>query len=76
MACRFALPVSDAAELSVRVNAVPSNTKSMTEWGVRVWTEWASSRAVSLYCISITVLAMYLQYQLFPKVHIIYLLHS
>ena len=47
MACRFALPVSDAAELSVRANAVPSNTKSMTEWGVRVWTEWASSRAVS-----------------------------
>ena len=45
MACRFALPVSDAAELSVRANAVPSNTKSMTEWGVRVWTEWASSRA-------------------------------
>ena len=32
MACRFALPVSDAAELSVRANAVPSNTKSMTEW--------------------------------------------
>ena len=47
MACRFALPVSNAAELSVRANAVPSNTKSMTEWGVRVWTEWASSRAVS-----------------------------
>ena len=46
MACRFALPVSDAAELSVRPNAVPSNTKSMTEWSVRVWTEWASSRAV------------------------------
>ena len=47
MACRFSLPVSDASELSVRANAVPSNTKSMTEWGVRVWTEWASSRAVS-----------------------------
>ena len=62
MACRFALPVSDAAELSVRVNAVPSNTKSMTEWGVRR----ARARAR----------AMYLQYQLFPKVHIIYLLHS
>ena len=32
MASCFALPVSDAAELSVRANAVPSNTKSMTEY--------------------------------------------
>ena len=51
MACRFALPVSDAAELSVRANAVPSNTKSMTEWGVRVWTEWASSKVHIIYLL-------------------------
>ena len=73
MACRFALPVSDAAELSVRANAVP---KSMTEWGVADHHVRFLLLYFELYCISITVLAMYLQYQLFPKVHIIYLLHS
>ena len=59
MACRFALPVSDAAELSVRANAVPSNTKSMTEWGVRVWTEWASSHAKSAHYIFIAQLSVH-----------------
>ena len=46
MASRFASAVSDADELSVRASAVPSNTKSMTEWGIRVWSEWANSCTV------------------------------
>ena len=46
MASRFASAVSDAEELSVRASAVPSNTKSMTEWGIRVWSEWANSHTV------------------------------
>ena len=46
MASRFAPPVSDADELSVRASAIPRNTKSMTEWGIRVWSEWANSRTV------------------------------
>ena len=36
MASRFASPVSDADELSVRASTVLSNTKSMMEWGIRV----------------------------------------
>ena len=46
MASRFAAAVSDADELSVQASAVPSNTKSMTEWGIHVWSEWANSRTV------------------------------
>ena len=45
MATRFAEPVSDVSESILRSGAVPANTKTCTEWGVRVWNEWAQSRA-------------------------------
>ncbi len=38
---RFALPVSDSAELKLRKDAVPIKT---TDWGIKLWTEWASTR--------------------------------
>ena len=41
------LVVSDMEELSVLVTAVPSKTKSMTEWGVRILSVWVSSRTVT-----------------------------
>ncbi len=44
MASRFAEPVSDDAELDLRATAVPANTKATTDWGIRVWKEWAESR--------------------------------
>ena len=42
---RFAGPVSDSAELELRATAVPANTKTTTDWGIRVWSDWANSRA-------------------------------
>ena len=44
---RFTQPVSDADELQVRAGALPENTKATTDWGIRVWGEWASSRVAS-----------------------------
>ena len=41
---RFAPPVSDSAELELRSAAVPSKTKKSTEWGMRLWQEWAKVR--------------------------------
>ena len=41
MAERFAAPVSDCVE------AIPEKTKQSTEWGIRLWNEWASSRIFS-----------------------------
>ena len=43
----FAQPVSDVDELQVRAGALPENTKARTDWGIRVWDEWASSRVAS-----------------------------
>ena len=47
MASRFAAPVSDSKELQLRANAIPEKTKSNTNWGMRVWTEWAIARVSS-----------------------------
>ena len=44
MAERFASPVSDTDEVVLRGNAIPGKTKATTEWGMRVWNDWASSR--------------------------------
>ena len=44
MAKRFGSPVSDSKESSIRALAVPTTTKASTEWGIRVWNEWASIR--------------------------------
>ena len=42
---RFAAPVTDSDELELRATAIPTNTKHSTDWGIRVWQEWAGSRA-------------------------------
>lgn len=47
MAKRFGSPVSDNKESSIRASAVPTTTKASTEWGIRVWNEWASIRGSS-----------------------------
>ena len=47
MAKRFGSPVSDGKESSIRASAVPTTTKASTEWGIRVWNEWASIRGSS-----------------------------
>ena len=39
--------VSDAEEVERRAAAIPEKTKSVTEWGIRVWNDWASSRSSS-----------------------------
>ena len=44
-ASRFATPVSDEAELEIRGTAIP---RAATEWGLRIWNEWASCRPPSL----------------------------
>ena len=46
MATRFAEPVSDETELELCKTAVPENTKSTTEWGIRTWNDWAANRRV------------------------------
>ena len=48
MAARFGEPVSDAKEVSLRAGAIPDNTKASTEWGIRIWNEWATSRATAV----------------------------
>ena len=41
----FAPPVSDSAELELRCGgAIHSKTKKATEWGMRLWSEWAKVR--------------------------------
>ena len=47
MAARFAAPVDDIQELELRGKAIPGKTKATTEWGIRVWNEWASSRPIA-----------------------------
>ena len=51
MAIRFVGPVSDAEEVSLRAGAIPNNTKATTDWGIRVWDEWAGSRAMKAACV-------------------------
>ena len=42
---RFASPVNDATEEQLRLTRIPEKTKSATAWGIRVWNDWATSRA-------------------------------
>ena len=44
MASRFVEPVSDADEASLCATAIPSNSKAATDWGIRVWNDWAKCR--------------------------------
>ncbi len=44
----FVQPVSDADEASLRALAIPANSKAATDWGVRVWNDWAKDRAMSV----------------------------
>ena len=37
-------PMADSTEVSLHASAIPMNTKVATEWGIRVWSEWADSR--------------------------------
>ena len=48
MAVRFGGPVSDAEEASLRAGAIPNNTKATTDWGIRIWNEWAASRTTTI----------------------------
>ena len=48
MAVRFGERVSDAKEVSLWAGAIPDNTKASTEWGTRIWNEWATSRATAV----------------------------
>jgi len=43
----FAEPVSDEQEIVLRPGAIPTTTKNSTEWGIRVWNEWAQAREES-----------------------------
>ena len=40
----FAAPISDEDETILRSGAVPQKTQSTTDWGIRVWKEWAAER--------------------------------
>ena len=44
---RFAQPVSDLDEKELCSSAVPGNTKVTTEWGIRIWNDWAANRCGS-----------------------------
>ena len=44
---RFAAPVSDTTEEELRLTRIPQKTKQLTEWGVRVWNEWAATCGAS-----------------------------
>lgn len=61
---RFAEPVSDEQEIVLRAGAIPTTTKNSTEWGIRVWNEWAQAREElpilqlvnsALLCLSLTL---------------------
>ena len=44
---RFAAAVSDDEEQKRRNTAIPEKTKCVTDWGIRVWSEWAANRSSS-----------------------------
>ena len=46
-ASHFAKPVTSKQLAELCDTAVPSNTKLTTEWGIRLWKEWASSRGAT-----------------------------
>jgi len=39
---RFTPPVSDSTEEQQRLTHIPKTTKCVTEWGMRIWNEWAA----------------------------------
>ncbi len=41
---RFAAPICDEDKAILRSGAVPQKTQSTTDWGIRVWKEWAAER--------------------------------
>ena len=45
----IAAPISDNPERKLCQTIVPNNTKSATDWRIRVWNEWASSRLESAH---------------------------
>ena len=44
---RFAPPVSDSMEEQQRLTPIPTKTKSVTAWGMRVWNDWAAVRGAA-----------------------------
>ena len=45
---RFAEPVTSKQLAELCDSAVSNNTKLTTEWGIRLWKDWASSRRATL----------------------------
>ena len=41
---RFATPLNEHQMDQLRKGAVPDKTRAQTEWGVRVWRDWALER--------------------------------
>jgi len=41
---RFAAAVSDLSEVKRRASAIPVKTKLTTNWGIRLWQDWAQQR--------------------------------
>ena len=41
---RYGLPMSEPQLEQLRISGIPEKTRAQTEWGVRVWKDWASER--------------------------------
>ena len=41
---RYGLPMSEPQLEQLRMNGIPEKTRAQTEWGIRVWRDWASER--------------------------------
>ena len=41
---RYGSPMSEPQLEQLRMNEIPEKTNAQTEWGVRVWKDWASER--------------------------------
>ena len=44
LSARYGLPLSEPQLEQLRINGIPEKTCAQTEWGVRVWNDWASER--------------------------------
>lgn len=55
MAVHFGAPEIDAEEVSLQAGAIPNNPKATTHWGIRVWDEWAVSRAMTIVGVDVFV---------------------
>ena len=44
LSARYGLPLSEPQLEQLRINGIPEKTRVQTEWGVRVWKDWASER--------------------------------